>query len=324
MPQKSASNNSKPFGIAIHGGAGTVSRQSMTKWKAEAYRQALRRAYEIGYKTLEKGGKALDAVVEAIVLLEDSPLFNAGKGSVLTHAGDFEMDAAIMDGKNLKAGAVAGVPLVKNPILLAQTVMKESRHVLISGEKAMEYARSKGLKIENKEYFHDDFRYNQWLKALEKDKISLDHDEEDTKFGTVGAVALDKKGSLAAGTSTGGMVNKKHGRIGDSPLIGIGTYANNKSCAVSCTGHGEFFIRTVVAHEVSARILYKGQSLEEASDAVVYDQLVKLGGRGGLIGIDKAGNIVMPFNTKGMYRGFKNSNGQEFVGIFEKTARTKY
>lgn len=307
----------KNYGIAIHGGAGTVSKTIMTKWKAEAYRQALKRAYTVGYLTLHKGGSALEAVTEAILILENSPLFNAGKGAVFTSNGEHEMDASIMNGKNLKAGAVAGVRSVKNPILLAIAVMKKSKHVLISGEQALEFAREQKLELAPREYFYDEARFKQWQKVAAMDTVSLDHDEEEgKKFGTVGAVALDKKGNLAAGTSTGGMVNKKYGRIGDSPLIGIGNYANNNSCAISCTGHGEFFIRTVVAHDISARMLYKGQSLKEASDAVVMGELVKMGGKGGIIGIDNQGNIVMPFNTKGMYRGFKNSRNEEYVGIF--------
>jgi beta-aspartyl-peptidase (threonine type) len=266
---------------------------------------------------LEKGGSAIEAVKKAVIVLEDCRLFNAGKGSVYTNSGDIEMDAAIMDGKRLRAGAIAGVSYIKNPILLAHTVMKKSKHVLISGEKALDYAKEHGLVMREKSYFEDEFRYKQYLQALKKDHVSLDHDDSDKKFGTVGAVALDKKGNLASATSTGGMVNKKYGRIGDSPLIGIGTYANNKSCAISCTGHGEYFIRTVVAHEISARMLYKGESLKEASEEVVFKTLLELGGRGGLIGIDFEGNVVMPFNTKGMYRGFKTFDKEEFVDIFE-------
>lgn len=307
----------KNYGIAIHGGAGTVSKTIMTKWKAEAYRQALKRAYTVGYLTLHKGGSSMEAVTEAILILENSPLFNAGRGSVFTSNGEHEMDASIMNGKNLKAGAVAGVHSVKNPILLAIAVMKKSKHVLISGEQALEFAREQKLELAPREYFYDESRFKQWQKVAAMDTVSLDHDEEEAKkFGTVGAVALDKKGNLAAGTSTGGMVNKKYGRIGDSPLIGIGNYANNSSCAISCTGHGEFFIRSVVAYDISARMLYKGQSLKEASDAVIMEDLVKRGGKGGIIGIDNKGNIVTPFNTKGMYRGFKNSRNEEFVGIF--------
>lgn len=309
----------KPFGIAIHGGAGTVSKIKMTKWKAQAYKEALRRAYTVGYLTLQKGGRAIEAVTEAILVLENSSLFNAGKGSVFTHDGEHEMDASLMDGANLNAGAVAGVKLVKNPILLAQTVMKRSKHVMLCGEEAVAFARDNGLEIKPKEYFFDEFRYQQWQKALVKDTVSLDHDTEagDKKFGTVGAVALDKKGNLAAGTSTGGMVNKRYGRIGDSAIIGAGTYANNKTCAISCTGHGEYFIRNVVAHDVSAKMRYQNLSLEEAGNELVFEVLKKAGGRGGMIGIDTACNIITPFNTKGMYRGYKKSNGDEYVGIYQ-------
>jgi beta-aspartyl-peptidase (threonine type) len=269
----------KAFGIAIHGGAGTVSRTKMTKWKAEAYRQALKRAYTVGYLILQKGDSAIKAVKEAIVILENCPLFNAGKGSVYTNSGDIEMDAALMDGKTLKAGAVAAVTGVKNPILLAETIMLKSKHVLISGPKALDYAKQKGLEVESPDYFYEKFRYEQWRRAVAREEAMLDHDDApiEQKFGTVGAVALDKKGNLAAGTSTGGMVNKKYGRIGDSPLIGIGTYANNSSCAISCTGHGEYFIRTVLAHEVSARIIYKGQSILEAAAEVIDEVLPKMG-----------------------------------------------
>lgn len=305
------------YGIAIHGGAGTVSKLKMTKWKAEAYRQALTRAYTVGYMVLEKGGSALEAVTQAVVVLEDCPLFNAGKGSVFNHYGQIEMDASLMNGKNLKAGAIAGVPNVKNPILLAEQIMKKSKHVILSGERALEFAKEKGLTIEPQSYFEEEERYKQYQRALAKDTVILDHDErENSKFGTVGAVALDKKQNLAAATSTGGMVNKKYGRLGDSSLIGIGTYANNETCAISCTGHGEFYIRMVVAHEISARIKYGNQSLEQASHEVINEVLPKIGGRGGLIGIDRLGKIVLPFNTKGMYRGFKSASSGEYVGIF--------
>jgi beta-aspartyl-peptidase (threonine type) len=290
----------------------------MTKGKAGAYTQALKSAYSAGYLVLEKGGSAIQAVKETIIILEDCPLFNAGKGSVYTNDGEIEMDAAIMDGRKKAAGAVAGVSLIKNPISLAENVMGKSKHVLISGEKALEFARQNGLEIEDKTYFETRERLIQYQKALEKDNVTLDHDDgENTKFGTVGAVALDKKGNLAAGTSTGGMVNKKYGRIGDSPLIGIGTYANNKTCAVSCTGHGEYFIRAVVAHELSSRLMYMGETLELAAENIILKELKAAGGRGGLVAMDKFGNITMPFNTKGMYRGFKKSDGKEFAGIFK-------
>lgn len=307
----------KPYGIAIHGGAGTIAKTNMTRWKAEAYKQILKRSYTVGYMTLQKGGSAMEAVTEAILILENSPLFNAGRGAVFNHKGKHEMDASLMDGKKLKAGAVAGVSGVRNPIKLARTVMDHSKYVLISGPQAVEFAKSQGLEIMPDEYFYDEFRYKQWQRVLARDEVTLDHDENtNRKMGTVGAVALDKKGNLAAGSSTGGMVNKKYGRIGDSALVGAGIYANNNSCAISCTGHGEFFIRAVVAQDISARMLYKGNSLSEASDMVVHQVLKKLGGKGGLIGIDSKGSVVMPFNTKGMYRGCKTSANMEFVGIF--------
>ncbi len=308
----------KPFAIAIHGGAGTILKGKMTKKKAQAYRTTLKSAYTKGYAVLEKGGSSLNAVKEAILVLEDSPLFNAGTGSVFTHDGTIEMDAALMEGKKLMAGAIAAVPFIKNPILLAHAVLKQGDHVLISGEKALEFAKMKKLEIKPQSYFETDDRRQQWLRALEKDVLSLDHDEgEGQKFGTVGAVALDKKGNLAAGTSTGGMVNKKYGRIGDSPLIGTGTYANNETCAISCTGYGEYFIRKVVAHEISSMMKYANVSLEEAARKILLQEIPKMGGRGGLIGIDRSGAIVLPFTTRGMYRGFKHSNGNEFVGIFD-------
>lgn len=306
------------YALAIHGGAGTVSRITMTQWKERAYHEALRRALTVGANVLAKGGKAIEAVAEAIVTMEDSPLFNAGKGSVFTYKGEHEMDAALMNGKNLKAGAVSAVRSVKNPILMAKAVMENSRHVMLSGDEALEFARRHGLELESKDYFYDEFRYKQWQKARAKDEVALDHDEsEEKKYGTVGAVALDIRGNLAAATSTGGMVNKRFGRIGDSPIIGAGTYADNDSCAISCTGHGEFFIRLVVAHEVAAMVKYGGKSLQEAADIVVMEKLKKIGGRGGLIALDRNGNIVMPFNTKGMYRACKREGEREFVGIYK-------
>ncbi len=305
------------YAIVIHGGAGSFSTKSMTPEKTQAHEAVLKQAYSAGFIILEKGGTSVDAVKVAIMVLEDSPLFNAGKGSVYTNQGDVEMDAAIMEGKTLEAGSVAGVSLVKNPIALAEAVLSKSDHVIISGDKALDFAKNHNLEIESKTYFESEARQQQLQKAIANNHMALDHDEEEeNKFGTVGAVALDQQGNLAAGTSTGGLVNKKHGRIGDSPLIGIGTYANNESCAISCTGHGEFFIRKVVAHEVSSRMIYKEESLEEASTAVIMKDLKSINGLGGLIAIDKAGNISMPFNTSGMFRGLRKSDGEEFVGIF--------
>jgi beta-aspartyl-peptidase (threonine type) len=293
----------KKFAIAIHGGAGTITRNNMTPEKEKEYKSGLENAIREGIRTLENGGTSLEAIQVAIVLLENNPLFNAGRGAVFTHHGKHEMDASVMEGKSLRAGAVAGIRQIKNPIELAFAVMNNSEHVLLSGEGAMEFARKNNFKEEPEDYFFVQHRYDQWQMALKSDQIILDHTEDqEKKFGTVGAVALDIYGNLAAGTSTGGMTNKKHGRIGDTPIIGSGTYANNNTCAISCTGHGEFFIRAVVAHDISCLMEYKGLSLREACETVVQDKLVKLGGEGGLIAIDKEGNIELPFNSEGMYR----------------------
>ncbi len=308
------------FGIAIHGGAGTILRSSMTEEKEKAYTAALREALHTGYAVLEKGGSSLDAVEAAIVSLEDCPLFNAGKGSVFNNNGGHEMDASIMNGKDLSAGAVSLIRNVKNPISLSRAVMEKSEHVFLCGEGAEEFARTLNLKFEEEEYFRDEFRYAQWLKAKEADGTFLDHNvqtQNDKKFGTVGAVALDESGNLAAGTSTGGMTNKKFGRVGDSPIIGAGTYANNKTCAISCTGHGELFIRTVVAYDISALMEYKNLSLREACEEVVMKKLVAIKGEGGLIAIDREGNIELPFNSEGMYRALKSSDGKELIAIYK-------
>ncbi|MDN5203518.1 isoaspartyl peptidase/L-asparaginase [Fulvivirgaceae bacterium BMA10] len=307
----------RKYAFAIHGGAGTVSRTTMTMWKEKAYHEALKRALLAGTAILEKGGRAMDAVIESVRIMENSSLFNAGKGSVFTHDGKHEMDAALMEGKSLKAGAASGVQFVRNPILLARAIMKHSRHVMLGGPEAVRFAKKFDIEIKPQEYFYDEFRYKQWQKAKSKDKIILDHDiEEEKKYGTVGAVAMDKRGNLAAATSTGGMVNKKFGRIGDSPIIGAGTYADNNTCAVSCTGHGEYFIRYVVAHELSCMIKYGQKSLKEAAEYLVFETLKKAGGKGGLIAVDRNGNISMPFNTKGMYRAYKKEGEEEYVGIY--------
>lgn len=288
--------------LAIHGGAGTILRSSMTTELQTEYEQGLQDALDAGYKVLQAGGSAVDAVQAAVVSLEDFPLFNAGKGAVFNNAGAHEMDASIMDGSNLKAGASSGTSNVKNPVLLARAIMDNSEHVLLCGKGAEQFAKQQGLAFADDAYFYNQHRYEQWQQALKEDIISLDHN--DKKFGTVGAVALDKQGNLAAATSTGGMTNKKFGRMGDSPIIGAGTYANNNTCAISCTGHGELFIRTVVAYDISCLMEYKGLSLQEACDIVVHDKLVKIGGEGGLVAIDKHGNICLPFNSEGMYRGY--------------------
>lgn len=288
--------------LAIHGGAGTILRSNMTTELQTEYEQGLQDALDAGYKVLQAGGSAVDAVQAAVVSLEDFPLFNAGRGAVFNNAGVHEMDASIMDGSNLKAGASSGTSNVKNPVLLARAIMDNSEHVLLCGKGAEQFAKQQGLAFADDAYFYNQHRYEQWKQALKEDTISLDHN--DKKFGTVGAVALDKQGNLAAATSTGGMTNKKFGRMGDSPIIGAGTYANNNTCAISCTGHGELFIRTVVAYDISCLMEYKGLTLQQACDIVVHNKLVKIGGEGGLVAIDKQGNICLPFNSEGMYRGY--------------------
>jgi beta-aspartyl-peptidase (threonine type) len=314
------------FTIAIHGGAGTILRDDMTPEMETAYLDGLQKALDAGYAVLEEGGLALNAVKAATVVLEDNILFNAGRGSVFTKKGLQEMDAAIMDGKTLGAGAVAGVRNVRNPVLLAMEVMNNSDHVFLSGKGANDFAIKQGIKLEPDEYFFSQFRYDQWKLIRDSDNYALDHSGEpeegpvkqaNKKFGTVGAVACDGMGNIAAATSTGGMTNKKYGRIGDTPLIGCGTYANNKTCAISCTGHGEPFIRCVAAYDVSCLMEYKGLSLQEAINQVVNDKLIRLGGEGGIIGVDARGNAVLTFNSAGMYRGFKNSDGYSEVAIYK-------
>src|SRR5215204_2651066 len=309
----------KKFTIAVHGGAGTISKKSMTPEKEAAYLEALNDALTVGYAVLEKNGDALDAVKNAVIELENNILFNAGKGSVFTNTGTHEMDASIMDGKDLSAGAAAAVKNVKNPIELAYAVMKKSEHVFLIGNGAEEFAKQNGIAFEPDEYFYSEFRYKQLLKTKANNKTALDHsvDMDDKKFGTVGAVACDANGNLAAATSTGGMTNKQFGRVGDSPIIGIGTYANNKTCAISCTGHGEPFIKAVTAFDVSCLMEYKGLSLEEAMNIVVMDKLVKIDGEGGMIGVNADRNAALIFNSEGMYRGFCSSDGRRVVAIYK-------
>ena len=308
----------KTFSIAIHGGAGTLVKGMMTPDLEAAYKSALQLALAEGYKVLENDGNAVKAVEVAVKYLEDSHLFNAGKGSVFTAAGTHEMDASIMDGKTLEAGAVSLITGIKNPVTLAKDVMEKSEHVFLAGDGAMEFAKQLNYKIEDDSYFYDEFRHNQWLEIKDTDSFQLDHStKEDSKFGTGGAVACDKDGNIAAATSTGGMTNKKWGRVGDSPMIGSGNYANNKTCAVSCTGSGEFFIRAVVAYDVSCLMEHKGLSLEEASHEVVNKRLLEIKGDGGLISVDANGNIAMPFNTEGMYRACKSSSGKEEISIYK-------
>ncbi len=297
------------YSIAIHGGAGTLVKGLMTPEKESEYKTALENALEAGYAVLEKGGSAIDAVTASVNILEDSPLFNAGRGSVFTNQGTHEMDAAIMDGKTLEAGSVSLITGIRNPISLARDVMEKSDHVFLAGEGAMRFARSLDYKLETPEYFYDELRYQQWQEIKDSDTFQLDHsDKKDSKFGTVGAVACDKEGNIAAATSTGGMTNKRWGRVGDSPMIGAGNYANNETCAVSCTGSGEFFIRGVVAYDVSCLMEYKGMSVADAASEVINKRILKIGGDGGLIAVDAKGNIAMPFNTEGMYRAFKSSS----------------
>ena len=305
------------YSIAIHGGAGTLVKGMMTPEKETAYKQALQEALDTGYTILKNGGTSVNAVEVAVKALEDSHLFNAGKGAVFTATETHEMDASIMDGKNLEAGAVSLISGIKNPISLARDVMEKSEHVFLAGEGAMQFAKANNYTLENPEYFHDELRHQQWLDIKDTDGFQLDHTaKKDSKFGTVGAVACDKNGNIAAATSTGGMTNKRYGRVGDSPMIGAGNYANNKTCAVSCTGSGEFFIRGVVAYDVSCLMEYKGLSLKEASEEVINKRILEIGGDGGLIAVDAQGNISMPFNTEGMYRGIKTSEGEDLVLIY--------
>ncbi|MCS7017834.1 MAG: isoaspartyl peptidase/L-asparaginase [Cytophagales bacterium] len=314
--------------IAIHGGAGTISKANMTAEMEKQYTEKLDEAVSAGYAVLQKGGTSLEAVVAAIRILEDSPLFNAGKGAVFTNEGKNELDAAIMDGKTLAAGAVASVTTIKNPIMAARAVMQQSPHVLMIGRGAELFAEQQGLEIVPNSYFRDERRYQQWLKIKARDSIGEgrlhpdwlpkeDSFVKDRKFGTVGCVALDQYGNLAAGTSTGGMTNKRFGRVGDAPIIGAGTYANNQTCAVSATGHGEFFMRAVVAHDISALMAYKKMSLKKAADEVVMKKLVQLGGEGGVIAIDNKGNIAMPFNSAGMYRACIYPDGKKKIAIYK-------
>jgi beta-aspartyl-peptidase (threonine type) len=310
----------KKHAIAIHGGAGTITRNGLSPELEAAYNSGLREAVELGDQILSEGGNALDAVTESVKLMENNELFNAGKGSVFNHQGKHEMDAAIMDGKTLMAGAVSGIRNLKHPILLAKAIMEKSEHVLLANSGAADFAKQMDLEFVPDDYFFVKHRYEQFLIAKEGGQVRLDHttpgDADEKKFGTVGAVALDVYGNIAAGTSTGGMTNKRWGRVGDSPIIGAGTYANNETCAISCTGHGEYFIRSVVAYDISCLMQYKGMSLKEASDFVIMDKLVKLGGEGGLIAIDAKGNIEMPFNSEGMYRAMKKSGEDFVIGIY--------
>jgi beta-aspartyl-peptidase (threonine type) len=310
------------YSIAIHGGAGTISRRRLTPDRQAAYTQALTQAILQGEAILKQGGTALDAVTAAVVSLEDCPLFNAGRGSVFTADGKNEMDASIMTGHDLNAGAVAFVKNVRNPIRLARAVMEQSEHVFLCGDGAEKFAQYCGLSFETDAYFFTQERYDQLLKAQREQRILLDHSEEsadsvDKKHGTVGAVARDQYGNLAAATSTGGMTNKQFGRIGDSSIIGCGTYANNLSCAVSCTGYGEFFIRGVVAYDIACLMHYKNLSLDEACRIAIQEKQTQMGSDGGVVAVDAAGNVCLCYNSAGMYRAAIGQNRPLFVGIFE-------
>ncbi|MBC6696806.1 isoaspartyl peptidase/L-asparaginase family protein [Hymenobacter puniceus] len=344
--------------LVIHGGAGTITRANMTPEKEQAYNAALNQALQAGYAVLKRGGTSLDAVEASVRVMEDSPLFNAGKGAVFTHEGRNEMDAAIMSGQNMAAGAVAGVTVVRNPITAARAVMEKSEHVMMTGPGAEQFAREKGLVIVEPSYFFTQARYDQLQKALAEDRAAGTPDQlnaptkaapaaptkmkvktkagkptsavsvpsqneeasliftEGRKYGTVGAVALDQYGNLAAATSTGGMTNKRYGRVGDAPIIGCGTYADNQSCAVSCTGWGEYFIRATVARDVAARVEFQQQPVAQAAQATI-DKVAKMGGDGGLIALDRQGNLAMPFNSEGMYRGFIKADGKSQIQIYK-------
>ncbi|WP_282017112.1 isoaspartyl peptidase/L-asparaginase family protein [Salegentibacter mishustinae] len=324
-----AQDSVENFGIVIHGGAGTILKENMSDSLEQAYKAKLEEAIRTGHEILANGGTAIEAVQRTINIMENSPLFNAGKGAVFTNEGKNELDASIMEGKTLNAGAVSGVTTVKNPINLAWEVMENSEHVMLSGKGAEQFAKERNLEIVNPEYFYTENRFKslERLKERNSEKTELDHDGKtafvdpfikDSKFGTVGCAALDKNGNLAAGTSTGGMTNKKWGRIGDAPIIGAGTYANNKTAAISATGWGEFFIRGVVAYDISAMMEYKGMSLAEAAKEVIQNKNPQLGGNGGIIAIDRNGNVSMEFNTAGMYRAKMNQDGDLEIGIYSE------
>jgi len=314
------------YTITIHGGAGTILKENMTAELEASYKNGLSEALAIGFALLENEGTALDAVKAAVISLENNILFNAGKGSVFAKDGQQEMDASIMDGKNLMAGVVSAVKNIRNPVELAYTIMTQSPHVMLTGQGAAEFAKLHGLKFEDDAYFFSQFRYDQWKQLQNSGATALDHNvslkdqsaaQADKKFGTVGAAACDKHGNIAAATSTGGMTNKQWGRVGDSSIIGAGTYANNKTCAISCTGHGEPFIRAVAAYDVSCLIEYKGLSLNDAMNIVVNDKLMKIDGEGGMIGVDAKGNAAMIFNSDGMYRAMRNSNEENIIAIYK-------
>ena len=313
MPEKAE------YAMAIHGGAGTIKKENMTPEREAAIREVLNEALTVGEMILKNGGSSLDAIEATIMVMEDSPYFNAGKGAVFTNEGKNELDASIMDGRTKNAGAVGGVTIVKNPILAARAVMEKSDHVMLTGNGANLFSKEQGLEVVSPDYFFTEERWESLERVKSKELGSINNYEKlfDSKFGTVGAAALDKAGNLAAGTSTGGMTNKKYNRIGDSPIIGAGTYADNNTCAISSTGHGEFFIRYAVAHDISAMMEYAAVDFQQAADIVINKKLKAAGGDGGVIGVDKFGNVAMPFNTAGMYRGFVKP-GERKVLIYKE------
>lgn len=331
---ESSSKENKPvkkqneFAIIIHGGAGTILKKNMSDEKENAYKVKLEEAVRTGYTILKEGGTSQEAVIKTIQVMEESPLFNAGKGAVFTHEETNELDASFMDGKTLNAGAVAGVKNVKSPIELAVKIMTDSDHVMLSGVGASIFAKEKGLEIVDPSYFYTERRFQSLQRIKEREKTELDHDDKEAafydadiknaKFGTVGCVALDKNGNIAAGTSTGGMTNKRWGRIGDAPIIGSGTYANNKTCGVSSTGWGEYFIRGQVAYDISAQMEYQQKSLKEATKDVIQNKLTNLGGTGGVVALDRNGNMSFEFNTAGMYRASMNDKGKLILKIYKE------
>jgi beta-aspartyl-peptidase (threonine type) len=310
-----SSSGTIEWSIAIHGGAGTIPRNSLSEEKERNTHEVLRKALEEGAELLKKGGRALDAVAAAVSVMEDSPLFNAGRGSVFNFEGRHEMDASLMNGSDRQTGAVTGLVSVKNPVLLCKEIIRSSEHVLLSGAGAEEFATKHGFEKMPPEYFFDDFRYEQWQSVKGTSNSMLDH-TNDKKFGTVGAVAMDTGRHLAAATSTGGMTNKMYGRIGDTPIPGAGTWADDLTCAVSCTGHGEYFMRYVAAYDIACLMEYKKLSLQEAVSFVVHDKLRNAGGEGGVIAVDGDGRIVMEFNSEGMYRGSLNNLSGLYTAIY--------
>ncbi|MBB4080323.1 beta-aspartyl-peptidase (threonine type) [Lewinella aquimaris] len=314
---RQATEDRPDYALVIHGGAGTILKENMSDERAAAITEAMNAAMDAGEAVLKAGGSSADAVEQTIWVLEDSPYFNSGRGAVFTNAGINELDASFMTGEDQNAGAVGGLTTIKHPISAARAVMEKSEHVLLSGKGANDFAAEQGLEVVDPKYFFTQERYDALQRALDGEKVEQEQVDVDKKHGTVGCVALDKHGNIAAGTSTGGMTNKRYNRLGDSPIIGAGTYADNATCGVSCTGWGEYFIRYAVAYDVHARMAYGGASLQEAADAVIHQTLVNKGGTGGLIALDAMGNVAMPFNTPGMYRGYLKAGGEREINFYE-------